>query len=96
MILLKADKNTEAGIPPSMEVIAAMMKYDEELCCLPARAYSRARRGRASNSPLANAPSSVPKARRTDRRVPDVPGELERRGDRMGQALPDLVRGGEY
>jgi hypothetical protein len=98
MILLKADKNTEAGIPPSMEVIAAMMKYDEELCCLPARAYSRARRGRASNSPLANAPSSTvgpfPELR-TDR-VPDVPGELERRGDRMCQALPDLVRGGEY
>ena len=31
MILLKADKNTEAGIPPSTELIAAMMKYNEEL-----------------------------------------------------------------
>jgi hypothetical protein len=29
------------------------------VCCLPARAYSRARRGRASNSPLANGPSST-------------------------------------
>ena len=31
MILLKADKNTEAGVPPSTELIAAMMKYNEEL-----------------------------------------------------------------
>jgi hypothetical protein len=31
MILLKADKNTEAGVPPSTELFAAMMKYNEEL-----------------------------------------------------------------
>ena len=31
MILLKADKNTETGVPPSTELIAAMMKYNEEL-----------------------------------------------------------------
>ena len=31
MILLKADKNTEAGVPPNAELIAAMMKYNEEL-----------------------------------------------------------------
>ena len=31
MILFKADKNTEAGVPPSTELIAAMMKYNEEL-----------------------------------------------------------------
>jgi len=31
MILLKADKNTEAGVPPSTELIGAMMKYNEEL-----------------------------------------------------------------
>jgi hypothetical protein len=31
MILLKADKNTEAGVPPNTELIAAMMKYNEEL-----------------------------------------------------------------
>ena len=31
MILLKADKNTEAGVPPSTEPIAAMMEYNEEL-----------------------------------------------------------------
>jgi len=31
MILLKADKNTEAGVPPSTELIGAMMKYNGEL-----------------------------------------------------------------
>ena len=31
MILLKADRNTEAGVPPSTELIAAMMEYNEEL-----------------------------------------------------------------
>ena len=31
MILLKADKNTEAGVQPRTELIADMMKYNEEL-----------------------------------------------------------------
>jgi hypothetical protein len=31
MILLKADKNTEAGVLPGEEVLAAMTKYNEEL-----------------------------------------------------------------
>ena len=29
MVLLKADKNTEAGVPPSTELLAAMGKYNE-------------------------------------------------------------------
>jgi hypothetical protein len=31
MVLLKADKSTEAGVTPSIELIAAMGKYNEEL-----------------------------------------------------------------
>jgi hypothetical protein len=31
MVLLKGDKNTEAGVPPSTELLAAMGKYNEEL-----------------------------------------------------------------
>jgi hypothetical protein len=31
MVLLKADKSTEAGVPPSTELISAMGKYNEEL-----------------------------------------------------------------
>ena len=31
MIIRKADKNTEAGTLPSQELLAAMMKYNEEL-----------------------------------------------------------------
>ena len=31
MIIRKADKSTEAGVLPSQELFAAMMKYNEEL-----------------------------------------------------------------
>jgi hypothetical protein len=31
MVILKADKQTEAGVPPSTELLAAMGKYNEEL-----------------------------------------------------------------
>ncbi len=31
MIIRKADKNTEAGVLPSQELLTAMMKYNEEL-----------------------------------------------------------------
>jgi hypothetical protein len=31
MIIRKADKNTEAGMMPSTELLSAMMKYNEEL-----------------------------------------------------------------
>ncbi len=31
MVIRKADKNTEAGVLPSQELLAAMLKYNEEL-----------------------------------------------------------------
>jgi hypothetical protein len=31
IVLLKGDKSTEAGVPPSQELLAAMGKYNEEL-----------------------------------------------------------------
>ncbi|MPZ20757.1 MAG: YciI family protein [Luteitalea sp.] len=31
MLLVKANKDSEAGVPPSQELLAAMMKYNEEL-----------------------------------------------------------------
>jgi len=31
MIIRKADKETEAGVLPSTELLAAMLKYNEEL-----------------------------------------------------------------
>ena len=31
MVIVKADKNTEAGVMPSQELLAAMGKYNEEL-----------------------------------------------------------------
>ena len=31
MLIRRADKETEAGVPPSKELFAAMMKYNEEM-----------------------------------------------------------------
>jgi hypothetical protein len=31
MIIRKADKDTEAGVPPSQELLAAMLRYNEEM-----------------------------------------------------------------
>jgi len=80
MILLKADKNTEAGVPPSTELIAAMMKYNEELT----KAGVLLAGGGLQPSSKGDAHQifrwrtdrhrrSVPRAQRTDRRVLDLP-----------------------
>lgn len=31
MVMVRADKNTEAGVPPDEKLLAAMIKYNEEL-----------------------------------------------------------------
>ena len=63
MIIRKADKNTEAGTLPSQELLAAMMKYNEELVkagvMLQGEGSSRARRARGSSSTPASRPSST-------------------------------------
>ena len=94
MVMLKADKNTEAGVPPSTELLAAMGKYNEELV---KAGVLLAGEGLQPSAKGARIKFSGGKRTVTDgpfpgggadRRVLDVPGQLEGRGDRMGQALP--------
>ena len=95
MVLLKADKNTEAGVPPSTELIAAMMKYNEELT---KAGVLLAGEGLQPSSKGTRVKFSAGKRTVIDGPFPElrelIAGfwmfqvELERRGDRMGQALP--------
>ena len=63
MIIVKATKNSEAGVLPDEKLLAAMMKYNEELMkagvMLGAKDFSRARRARVSDSLERSAPSSM-------------------------------------
>ncbi|MCU1283598.1 MAG: PhnB protein, partial [bacterium] len=55
MILLEADKNTEAGVLPDEKLLAAMGKYNEDLVkagvLSQAKDSNPVRRARASSSP---------------------------------------------
>jgi hypothetical protein len=52
MILLKADRNTEAGVPPSTELIAAMMKYSAVPTKLPLHGQKGIKKQRLKPPPL--------------------------------------------
>jgi hypothetical protein len=94
MILLKADKNTEAGVPPSTELIAAMMKYNEELT---KAGVLLAGEGLQPSSKGTRVKFSAGKQTVIDGPFPElrelIAGfwmfqvNFERRGDRVGQAL---------
>ena len=59
MMLIKADRNSEAGVMPGRELIAAMGKFNEDMVnagvLLAVRDSSRAQKGRASGSPVGGA-----------------------------------------
>jgi hypothetical protein len=61
MLLVKADKDSEAGVLPSKELLAAMGKYNEEMVrrasCSRARGSRRVPRAPGSRSLGASAPS---------------------------------------
>ena len=94
MVLVKADKNSEAGVLPDKKLLTEMGKYNEEL------AKAGAARGRRAPAELEGRARAVlrkdaDRDRRTlrrdkgaDRGILDVSGEVKRRGNRMGQALP--------
>jgi len=95
MILLKADKNTEAGVPPSTELIAAMMKYNEELTKAGVllageglQPSSKGTRIKFSAGERTVIDGPFPELRELIAGFWIFPGELERGGDRMGLALP--------
>ena len=63
MVIRKADKETEASMMPTEDLIAAMGKYNEEMVkagvMIAADGLQPAPRALASSSPAANPPSST-------------------------------------
>ena len=97
MVLVKADKNSEAGVLPDEKLLTEMGKYNEELA---KAGVLLAGEGLQPSSKGARAVlrKDADRDRRTllrdkgvDRRILDVSGEVKRRGNRMGQALPQSL-----
>ena len=94
MVIVKASKDSEAGKMPSHELLAAMGKYNEELVKAgimlsgeglhPSSKGARALLGRAAYRRR----RPVYRNQGADRGLLDVAGEVEGRGHRVGQALP--------
>ena len=100
MVMLKADKNTEAGVPPSTELLAEMGKYNEELAKAGVllageglQPSSKGARVKFSGEQADRHRRPVCRDAGADRRLLDVPGKFEGRGDRVGQALPRSAPG---
>ena len=60
MVIVKANKNSEAGVLPSREILTAMGKYNEELVkagvMLAGEGFIPVRRASASGSPAESTP----------------------------------------
>ncbi len=93
MILVKADKNSEAGRMPDEKLLTEMGKYNEELAKAgimlageglhPTSKGARVKFAGGKHT-VTNGP--VPRIERSDRRLLDLAGEVERRSNRVGQA----------
>ena len=95
MVIVKATKDSEAGKMPSEEMLAAMAKFNEEMVkagiMLDGDGPAAELQGRAH--PLLRRQAhrhrrAVCRDQGADRRLLDHPGEVEGRGDRMDEALP--------
>lgn len=65
MVIVKADKNSEAGALPDQKILAEMGKFNEELVKAGVMGCTRARRVRASSMPATKRPSpTAPSPRR--------------------------------
>src|SRR5437762_11548675 len=92
MILVKADKNSEAGRMPDEKLLTEMGEYNEELTkagiMLAAEGLPDLK-GCARQVLWRQACGdqwTVPRIERSDRGLLDLEGEVERRSDRVGQA----------
>ena len=95
MILIKADKNTEAGVMPSEKLLAEMGKYNEELVKAGVmlageglQPSSKGARVKFSGKQAHRDRRPVRRDQGAGRRLLADSGEVEGRGDRMGQARP--------
>ena len=96
MILVKADKNSEAGALPDEKLLTEMGKFNEELVKAGVmlageglQPSSKGARVKFSGNKRTVTRRTLRRDEGADRRLLAVAGEIEGRGDRMGQALPE-------
>jgi len=99
MILIKANKDTEAGVMPSEKLLADMGKFNEELVKAGVMLAGEGLQASSKGARVKFLGEKANRDRRTvrrdqgaDRRLLDLEGEVEAGGDRVGQALPQSHR----
>jgi hypothetical protein len=100
MVIVKATRDSEAGVMPSEKLLAAMGKFNEELVragvLLAGEGLQPSAKGarvQFSGSSRSVVDGPFAETRGADCRLLAVAGEIDGRGDRLGQALPEPVRG---
>ena len=95
MVMVKADKDSEAGVMPSEKLLTEMGKYNEELVKAGVmlageglHPSSKGARVKFSGEQAHGDRRAVRRDEGADRRLLAVAGEVEGRGDRVAQALP--------
>ena len=92
MVIVKANKDSEAGIMPSREILTAMGKYNEELVkagvMLAGEGLHPSSKASESSSREENTPYrwAIRRNQGTDRRLLVVAGEVDGRGSRVVEA----------
>ena len=102
MVIVKATRLTEAGVLPDEKLLTEMGKYNEELVKAGVmlageglQPSSKGARVRFSGDEADRDRRPVRRDEGADRRLLAVAGEVEGRGDRVGQALPQPDAEGE-
>ena len=104
MVFVKGDADTEAGVMPDEKLIAAMTEYNEQLVKAGIlldggglHPTSRRRTGEVVRRQADRRRRPVCGVQRGDRRLLAVGGQVDRRGRRVGEALPaaDQLRVGD-
>ena len=104
MVIVKATKNSEAGVMPSEKLLADMGKFNEELVKAGVmlageglHPSSKGKRVRFSGGKKTVIDGPFAETKELDRRILDLAGEVHGRGARVGAALPrsDARRGAE-
>ena len=95
MVIVKANKDSEAGVMPRQKLLAEMVKYNEELVkagvLLAAEGLhpsSKRKRVRFSGGKRTVIDGALHRDQGADRRLLAVAGEVDGRRHRVGQALP--------
>jgi len=103
MVMVKASKNSEAGKMPSMELLAEMGKFNDELVKAGVmlageglQASSKGARVHFSGKQAHGHRRPLQRNQGTGRWVLDLAVQVEGRGDRVGEALPQPDARGRF